>query len=246
MTRADRPVALVTGSASGIGAGIARRLADDGFAVAVHSRDSVASGTALAASIGGRYLRADLADEGQARALAAAAIGWRGRLDVLVNNAGISRPVAHADLAAAPPAQWRELLEVNLIAPWTLVTECADALARSDRDGGGAIVNITSHAGVRPKGASIPYAASKAALNHVTLLLAASLGPGVRVNAVAPGLVDTPLTLDWAGARALWAESAPMRRAARPEDVADMVSALLANSYVTGQIVTLDGGLHLR
>lgn len=132
---------------------------------------------------------------------------------MLVNNAGVSRPIAHADLAAAAPAQWRELLEVNLIAPWTLVTAAADTLARSDREGGGAIVNITSHTGVRPKGASIPYAASKAALNHVTLLLAAALGPSVRVNAVAPGLVDTPLTRDWTDAHALWADAAPMRRA---------------------------------
>ena len=103
-----------------------------------------------------------------------------------------------------------------------------------------------SHAGVRPKGSSIAYAASKAALNHVTRLLAAALGPDVRVNAVAPGLVDTPLTAGWTDAQELWRTASPMRRAARPEDVADLIAALIGNTYLTGEVVLLDGGLNLR
>ncbi|HEY3977875.1 MAG TPA: SDR family oxidoreductase [Streptosporangiaceae bacterium] len=141
---------------------------------------------------------------------------------------------------------WRQLLEVNLIAPWLLTSAALAALRASRRPGGGAVVNITSHAGVRPKGSSIPYAASKAALNHATRLLAAALGPQVRVNAVAPGLVDTPMTATWASAQELWREQSPMRRAAQPEDVADLVSALVANSYITGEVIMLDGGLNLR
>jgi NAD(P)-dependent dehydrogenase (short-subunit alcohol dehydrogenase family) len=107
-------------------------------------------------------------------------------------------------------------------------------------------VNVTSHAGVRPKGSSIGYAASKAALNHVTKLLAAALGPDVRVNAVAPGLVDTPMTADWTAAQELWRTSSPMRRAAQPADVADLIWAVVHNSYLTGEVILLDGGLNLR
>ncbi|MFD5597194.1 SDR family NAD(P)-dependent oxidoreductase [Streptomyces griseorubiginosus] len=239
----ERPVALVTGSTSGIGEAVARRLAADGTRVVVHGRRSAAAGQALAAELGGAYLQADLGVEEEARGLVDAALDRFGRLDVLVNNAGISRPIPHADLAAATPADWRQLLEVNLIAPWVLCTTALPALRRSPR--GGSIVNITSHAGVRPKGSSVPYAASKAALNHVTRLLAAALGPDVRVNAVAPGLVDTPMTKDWAEAHELWRDRAPMHRPARPSDVADLVASVIASGYLTGEVIMLDGGLNL-
>lgn len=243
MEQAERPVALVTGSTSGIGEAVARRFAADGMRVVVHSRRSAEAGKALATELGGAYVQADLAVEEEARALVAGALGQYGRLDVLVNNAGISWPVPHADLAAATPADWRQLLEVNLIAPWVLCTEALPALRQSP--GGGCVVNITSHAGVRPKGSSVPYAASKAALNHVTRLLAAALAPDVRVNAIAPGLVDTPMTKDWTQAHELWRERAPMRRPAQPSDVADLVASVVANTYLTGEVVILDGGLNL-
>ncbi|HMG65649.1 MAG TPA: SDR family oxidoreductase, partial [Streptosporangiaceae bacterium] len=209
-------------------------------------RVSRAAGLQLAAEIGGTYQQADLADESQCRALVTGVTDEHQRLDVLVNNAGVSWPIAHDDLSAVTASVWRELLDVNLIAPWLLTSAALGALRSSPRPGGGAVVNITSHAGVRPKGSSIPYAATKAALNHTTRLLAAALGPEVRVNAVAPGLVDTPLTATWAGAQQLWREQAPMRRAAQPADVADLVSALVANSYITGEVILLDGGLNLR
>jgi NAD(P)-dependent dehydrogenase (short-subunit alcohol dehydrogenase family) len=239
-------VALVTGSASGIGAGIARRLAADGMVVVVHSRISRDAGLRVAADIGGTYQQADLADEVQCQALIASVIEEHQRLDVLVNNAGVSWPIAHDDLSAVTASVWRQFLEVNLIAPWLLTSAALPALSSSQRPGGGTVINITSHAGVRPKGSSIPYAASKAALNHTTRLLAATLGPAVRVNAVAPGLVDTPMTAEWAEAQQLWREKAPMGRAAQPEDVADLVSALAANTYITGEVIVLDGGLNLR
>ena len=142
----------------------------------------------------------------------------------------------------ANPSVWRELLETNPIAPWTLITAAVPYLRAAQ----GSVVNITSHAGVRPKGASIPYAASKAALNHVTKLLAAELGPTIRVNAVAPGLVDTALTASWDAARELWRERSPMRRTAEPRDVAEAVLWLVRSTYVTGEIIVLDGGLNLR
>ncbi|HET6742256.1 MAG TPA: SDR family oxidoreductase [Kribbella sp.] len=235
-------VALVTGSASGIGAATARRLAADGMTVAVHSRSSRDAGEALAAELGGSYHQADLADDAAAAALVPEVVSEYGRLDVLVNNAGISWPVPHADLDGLTASDWRQLLDVNLIAPWLLCTAALPALRASE----GCIVNVTSHAGVRPKGSSIAYAASKAALNHTTKLLAAALGPSVRVNAVAPGLVDTPLTQAWTEAQDLWKTSSPMGRAAQPADVADLISAVVHNSYLTGEVILLDGGLNLR
>ena len=235
-------VALVTGSASGIGAATVRRLAADGMSVAVHSRSSREAGEALAAELGGSYHQADLADDAAAQALVPEVLARHGRLDVLVNNAGISWPVPHADLEGLTADDWRRLLDVNLIAPWLLCTAALPALRAS----GGCIVNVTSHAGVRPKGSSVAYAASKAALNHVTKLLAAALGPAVRVNAVAPGLVDTPLTASWTDAQQLWKTASPMRRAAQPTDVADLISAVVHNTYLTGEVILLDGGLNLR
>jgi NAD(P)-dependent dehydrogenase (short-subunit alcohol dehydrogenase family) len=235
-------VALVTGSASGIGAATARRLAADGMTVAVHSRSSREAGTALAAELGGSYHQADLVDDAAAAGLVPQVVTEHGRLDVLVNNAGISWPVPHAELDGLTADDWRRLLDVNLIAPWLLCTAALPAL----RESSGCIVNVTSHAGVRPKGSSVAYAASKAALNHVTKLLAAALGPSVRVNAVAPGLVDTPLTASWTEAQELWKTASPMRRAAQPSDVADLISALVHNTYLTGEVVMLDGGLNLR
>ncbi|MFY3934077.1 SDR family NAD(P)-dependent oxidoreductase [Achromobacter xylosoxidans] len=241
------PVALVTGSTSGIGAAIARRLSRDGYAVVLHSRQSAEAGRALAAELGTAvYVQADLAvDADRVRLVREAVAAW-GRLDVLVNNAGISRVIAHGDLAAATPAVWHEMHEVNVVAPFRLVAEAQAALsAAAARGRPGCVVNVSSHAGVRPKGASIPYAAAKAALNHVTRLLTVSLAPSIRVNAVAPGLVDTPLTRDWTQAQQLWRERAPMRRAAQPDDIAQAVAWLAQSDYLTGEILLSDGGLNL-
>ncbi|GAA4944165.1 SDR family NAD(P)-dependent oxidoreductase [Actinoplanes utahensis] len=232
----------MTGSVSGIGEATARRLAADGMVVAVHSRTSREAGIALAGEIGGTYHQADLGDDDAAAGLVPEVLDRHGRLDVLVNNAGISWPVPHAQLDGLTAADWRRLLDVNLIAPWLLCTAALPAL----REAGGCIVNVTSHAGVRPKGSSIAYSASKAALNHVTRLLAAALGPDVRVNAVAPGLVDTPLTASWTDAQELWRTASPMRRAAQPSDVADLIATLITNTYLTGEVILLDGGLNLR
>lgn len=245
--KTSAPVALVTGSTSGIGAAIARRLSKDGFSVVLHSRSSVDAGLALARDLGSAaYLQADLANDAERVNLIRDAIGVWGRLDVLVNNAGISRVIPHNDLVAASPDVWQELHEVNVVAPFRLVAEAQSALREAAvRGKAGCVVNVSSHAGVRPKGASIPYAATKAALNHVTRLLALSLAPDIRVNAVAPGLVDTPLTAEWTLAQQLWKERSPMRRAASPEDIAQAVALLVASDYLTGEILLSDGGLNL-
>jgi NAD(P)-dependent dehydrogenase (short-subunit alcohol dehydrogenase family) len=240
-------VALVTGSTSGIGAATARRLARDGYKVALHSRRSADIGRRMAGELAGAsYHQADLADEQAIRDLVAAVVRHHGRLDVLVNNAGESPRIPHADLKAATPAVWRRLLDINLIAPFLVISEAEAALRKASEAGRPAcIVNIGTHAGTRPKGASIPYAAAKAGLHHVTRLLALSLGPAIRVNCVAPGLVETPMTAGWPEATELWNTRSPMRRPAKPEDIADLVAALVANDYVTGEIVIADGGLNL-
>lgn len=235
-------VALVTGSTSGIGAAIARRLSRDGFVVALHSRSSADTGKAMATELKrASYHQADLGSDAAPAALVADVLKAHGRLDVLVNNAGLSIRIPHTDLKAATPALWRQMLDVNLISPFVLVAEAEQSL----RQAKGSIVNIGTHAGARPKGSSIPYAASKAALHHVTKLLALSLGPDIRVNAVAPGLVETPMTANWPDMLETWKARSPMKRPAKPEDIADLVAALIANDYVTGEIVIADGGLNL-
>lgn len=240
-------VALVTGSTSGIGKAIAQQLAGDGFAVAFHSRTSVDAGRELAAlHAGATYTRADLSDQQQSQELVSTVLDLHGRLDVLVNNAGISAVIAHQDMKSASAGVWRELYEVNVIAPWTLIAESEAALrAASTAEQPSCIVNISSHAGVRAKGASIPYATSKAALNHMTRLLAVSLSPAIRVNAIAPGLVDTPMTAQWLDAQNLWKQKSPMGRGAKPEEIAHLASTLVASTYLTGEVILSDGGLNL-
>jgi NAD(P)-dependent dehydrogenase (short-subunit alcohol dehydrogenase family) len=233
-------VALVTGSSSGIGAQIARRLAKDGYEVVVNSR-SAETGQVVADELGAAYLQADVADEDQARALITEVVSRFGRLDVLVNNAGTTERIAHSNLPAATPETWRRLYDVNVVAPFVLITAAEQALRESQ----GCVVNVSSLAGARATGSSIPYAASKAALNHMTRLLAKALGPDVRVNAVAPGLVATPWTQDWDDLHQLVTAMAPLRRVATPDDVAEAVLGLIRSTYVTGEVLVVDGGLGL-
>jgi NAD(P)-dependent dehydrogenase (short-subunit alcohol dehydrogenase family) len=244
MTIETKPVALITGATSGIGAAIARRLAADGFSVAIHSRNSADAGQAMASEMESAvYIQADLADEAARSQLIQQAARHWGRLDVLINNAGKSQVIPHDDLKAATPAIWRDLYEVNVIAPWHLITEAEPYLRQSAASP--CIVNIASHAGIRPKGASIPYAVSKAGLVHMTKLLAVALAPAIRVNGIAPGLVNTPMTANWDAAQNLWRERSPMRRAALPEDIADVAAMLVASKYLTGDVIMADGGLNL-
>jgi ketoreductase RED2 len=240
----EEKVALVTGSSSGIGAATARMLADAGATVVVNSSSSVDAGEALAAELpGASYVRADIADDAQAEALVAATVDRHGRLDILVNNAGTTAVIPHPDLTAATPDVWRRIFGVNVIGTWQVTVAAVPHLKRS---GDGCIVNVSSLAGHRPVGSSIPYAASKAALSHMTVLLANVLGPGIRVNAVAPGLVDTPWTADWDDVRAFVTAQAPLGRSGTPHDIAEVILSLVRARYVTGEVVQIDGGLHLR
>ncbi|HEY7917684.1 MAG TPA: SDR family NAD(P)-dependent oxidoreductase [Acidimicrobiales bacterium] len=235
---------LVTGSSSGIGASTARHFAALGATVAVNSSTSVEAGEALAAELpGAGYFQADVADEGQARRLVDQVVARHGRLDVLVNNAGTTQVIPHGELEAASPEVWRRIFDVNVIGTWQVTVAAVPHLRASGR---GQVVNVSSVAGERPTGSSIPYACSKAAVSHMTRLLANTLGPDIRVNAVAPGLVDTPWTADWGAVREFVTAQAPLQRTASPEDVAEVIVGLARASYVTGEVVLIDGGLHLR
>jgi len=232
-------VVLVTGSSSGIGEATARAFASAGAAVLVNSSSTVAEGEAVAASLpDALYVQGDVAVPGVPERLVGAALEQWGRIDALVNNAGTTALIPHHDLQAASVDVWRRIFEVNVFGTWAMSVAAMEALRESQ----GSIVNITSIAGVRPTGSSIPYAASKAALNHLTVLLAKVVGPDVRVNAVAPGLVDTPWTKDWDFAREVIRQVAPLKRSGQPDDVAEVVLALTRAAYVTGQVVCVDGG----
>jgi ketoreductase RED2 len=233
-------VVIVTGSSSGIGAATAGSFAATGAGVVINSVRSVADGEALAGSLPDAiYVQGDIADPQAAQRLVDAALDRWGRLDTLVNNAGTTAVIPHDDLEAASVDVWRRIFDVNVFATWTMTMAALPAL----REAKGSVVNISSVAGLRPTGSSIPYAASKAALNHMTVLLAKVVGPEIRVNAVAPGLIDTPWTADWEFQRAAVEAIAPLKRIGQPPDVAEVVLALARAAYVTGQVVAIDGGL---
>lgn len=188
----DSRVALITGSSSGIGAAVARRLAAEGFRIVVNSARSEVAGKDLATELPDAvYVQGDVADGADARRIVQAAIDAYGRLDILVNNAGTTRFIPLDDLEAADVEVWREIFDVNVFGAWQLTAAAVPHLRKSDA---ASVVNISSVSATRALGSSVPYAVSKAALNHMTRLLASQLGPDIRVNAVAPGLVDTPGT----------------------------------------------------
>lgn len=237
------PVAIVTGATGGIGQAIARHLDARGYRILAHGAGTAEAGAALAAELrDARYVDADLSDPAQAAAVAEAARDAFGRIDVLVNNAGIGIPVPHADLDAVSPDFFTRMLGVNLAGPWYLIQACAADLARS---GAGSVINMTSMAATTVSGSSIPYAVSKAGLEHLTRLLAVALGPEVRVNAIAPGLVDTERTLGWDAIRTQVIERAPLARSGTPDDIARACLALIDTDYVTGAVLPVDGGQRL-
>lgn len=244
MSEFSGKVAIVTGSSSGIGEAIALRLGELGANVVVNSANSVEAGKAVAAKIGANsmYVQADISDKDAGQHLLDETIKRFGKLDILINNAGWTSLVAHHDLEALTDEIFQKTFAVNVWGTWAL-TKAAMPLLRKSDDGN--VVTITSIAGVRPVGSSIAYSMSKAALNHMTLLLAKSCGP-VRVNAVAPGLVETPWTMNWQDQHAGVKAMAPLGRSATPEDCVEATLGLLRTKYATGQVFVVDGGLTQR
>jgi 3-oxoacyl-[acyl-carrier protein] reductase len=247
-------VAIVTGSASGIGAAVAISLAAGGTRVVINytKSESEAQQTAEFAERAGaavRVVRGDVSNDADCRALAQAARDAWGRIDILVNNAGTTKFAAHHDLDALSAEDFARIYAVNVTGAYQMIRACSEALKESK----GAVVNVSSVAGIAGVGSSVAYAASKGALNTMTLSLARALAPEIRVNAVCPGYVATP----WFSKRfgeerfaqitAEQAEATPLNRAGEPQDIANAVLYLAsaAARHITGVMLVVDGGLHL-
>ena len=247
MGRFDGQVALITGASRGIGLGVAQRLVDEGARVCVTARKQEALDAAVAA-LGGPEVA--MASAGRADDLAhqqetvAAVVERFGRLDLLVNNTGINPaygPLMELDLDAA-----RKIVEVNAVAALSWVQQAHRAWLGEH---GGAIVNVSSVAGLRPAPGIGWYGVSKAMLVHLTDELAVELGPAIRVNAVAPAIVKTVFaTALYEGREEKVAAAYPLKRLGVPEDVAGAVAYLLSAdaAWVTGQTLVVDGGILLR
>lgn len=247
-------VAVVTGGCTGIGRATALALADAGVrGVAASWTRSADAADALAREGAARgceivAARADVSDDAAVRSFAEKVLERFGRVDVLVNNAGTTRPVPEGDLEGLGDDIWHELLDVNVVGAFRTVRAFAPAL----RESGGAVVNISSISAYRAGGSSIAYGVSKAAMLQLTRNLASALAPEVRVNAVAPGTVATRWQTGLHGeegfAERAEAErrSVPLRRTAEAGHVAQAVLGLLGMDLVTGETVIVDGGKHVR
>lgn len=238
-------VALVTGSASGIGRETAILLADRGLDVVVNFSKSQAEAEETAAEVRRRgrrvvLCRCNVADDAAVRAMLRQCCDLLGGLDVLVNNAATTRFITHTDLEALTEAVWDEILAVNLKGAFFCARAAIPVLQSR---GGGSIVNVASVAGLRGAGSSIAYAASKGAMITMTKSLAAAFPPSVRVNAVAPGPVDTRWLAPHPDALAASVAVTPMRRASTAREIADVVIFLALDApMMTGQCVVVDGG----
>lgn len=247
---AENPVALVTGASRGIGAAIARGLADAGYAVAVNcsGAGSLPAAQALASELaaGGApaaAFAADVSDFEQAKGLVAEVVAKWGRLDVLVNNAGIT---CDGLLARMSEETFDSVIAVNLKGAFNCLRHAAPVMMRQRS---GSIVSLSSVVGLHGNAGQANYAASKAGIVGLTKSAAKELaGRGIRVNAVAPGFIDTDMTYQMSEkARAAAAERIGLGHLGMPEDVADAVCFLAGEKarYITGQVLAIDGGLQI-
>ena len=241
--------AVVTGGGTGVGRATALALSKLGCAVAVNYRSSKTEAEETGHEIerqGGRCLveRADVADDAACRKFVRRAVDEFGRLDVLVNNAAVTRFIDPGRLEDVTDDVWEEIFAVNVRGPF----QCVRAARPHLEQGGGAVVNVASTAGLTGMGSSIPYSASKAALINMTIALARALAPSIRVNAVAPGFItgrwlERGLGAHYEAVKAAWQDRAPLGRVCDPADVADAVLSLIVGSeLVTGQTLVVDGG----
>jgi NAD(P)-dependent dehydrogenase (short-subunit alcohol dehydrogenase family) len=250
----DSSVCIVTGGATGVGAACVRMLAGKGARVVINwSRSEAEAEATLTDCItaGGEAIavQGDVSSDADCRRIVASAVERWGRIDGLVNNAGITKFADPFDLDSIEAADFHRLLDVNVIGAFQM----SRAVARAMRaQGQGAIVNVSSNATAIGGGSSIAYTASKGALNAMTLTLARVLGPEIRVNAVSPGVIDSRWLKDGLGddvfakVRDRYADVATLARVASPEDIADPVVWLLEGAdFITGEILMVDGGVRL-
>ncbi len=247
-------VAIVTGSATGVGAATARLLAAKGWRVVVNYTKSEAEAreteaACRAAGADALLVRGDVSEDVDCRRIAAAALDAWGRIDALVNNAGITRFADHRNLDALSAQDFQRVYAVNVVGAYQMIRACAPAMKRQ---GNAAVVNVSSIAGVTGMGSSVAYCASKAALNSLTVTLARALGPEIRVNAVCPGLIEGRWLREGLGEkvydalRERYRSTAPLQRTAQPEDVAETIAWLVEGAQlVTGELLLLDAGMHI-
>ena len=246
-------VAIVTGSSSGVGAATARLLAGKGCRVVVNCARSVADGERVVAeceALGAEatLCPADVSIDADCRRLAETALKQWGRIDVLVNSAGTTKSVSHYNLEGLTSEDFVRIFSVNTLGPFQMARAVAPHMkARGD----GAIVNVSSTAGLRGTGSSIAYAVSKAGLNVLTQSLARVLAPEVRVNAVCPGFVQGRWVKNALGDayeehKAHWQNHSPLKKAATPEEVAATILWLVESAVLmTGQTIVTDVGMTL-
>lgn len=252
----SRKVVLITGAASGIGAATARRFVAEGWSVAINYLDegqkADAEKLAQLATAPGQIavtLMGDVTRDADCRALVEGAVAALGRLDALVNAAGISKMVPLWDFDGLSPEDFQRIYAVNTIGPFLMMRAAAPHLKAS---GDGAVVNISSRAAFTGTGSSIAYAASKGALNTLTLSFARQLAPEVRVNAVCPalteqGFVERLAPQSFADRKAEQIARSPLKRIGKPQEVAETIFWLITSaSMMTGTCLELDFGLHLN
>jgi len=252
----SRKAAIVTGSATGVGAATALALAKGGYDVLVNYSKSAAEAreteaACRAAGADALLVQADIADDAGCRAMVAQAVARWGRLDVLVNNAGVTSFGGTGNWDVLDAATFERIFAVNVRGTFQMVRAAVPHL-KARGAGGGSIVNVSSIAGALGIGSSVPYIASKGAVNSLTLYLARTLAPEVRVNAVCPGLITTRWFTAGLGEQAYeniksqYEAGAPLQRACGAEDVAEAVLWLADGaSTVTGELLLLDSGMHL-
>ncbi|MCI3206646.1 MULTISPECIES: SDR family oxidoreductase [Pandoraea] len=261
------PVCLVTGAATGIGAATALRFAQDGWAVAINNFDDSTRAAAEAVAAQCRdagaqtlVVDADVGDDAACRRMADAVGARWGRLDALVNSAGTTRVIPHGDLDAIDAAEFERIYRVNLIGMFQMTRAAAPLLRERPANRSAAsygsyasVVNISSLASLNGTGSSIAYAASKGAVNALTLSLARNLAPQVRVNAIAPGMVDDGLLRRVLGDEAYgrvvegMRENSPLGRVSQPAEIAELAWFLAARApAMTGQVLAIENGLLLN
>jgi 3-oxoacyl-[acyl-carrier protein] reductase len=250
----ERKVCVVTGSSSGIGAAAVLRYAREGWNVVVnYSRDPAPAEriaeAARSCSVDVLVMKADIGADADCRALAAAVDARWGRADVLVNNAGTTKFVALKNLDGLSADDFHAIYQVNVVGAWQMTRAFAALLERHPVAG---VVNVSSVAGLMGRGSSIAYMASKGALNAMTVGLARALGPKIRVNAIAPGMVDSPWLKQGMGAEryakqeALYKATAALEEIISPDDVADTAWWLGAGAAkTTGEVILVDAGLRI-
>jgi 3-oxoacyl-[acyl-carrier protein] reductase len=255
MSESLTKTAVVTGAGSGIGAACARRFIEGGWNVVLNyfgeglrpAAEAIAS-EAEAGGVRTILVDGDVTIDADCRRIAAEAAEDLGRIDALINCAGNTRIVPHADLEALTAEDFHSLYAVNTIGPFQMIRACAPHLKAT---GDAAVVNIASIAGVNGSGSSIAYAASKGALNTLTLSLARVLGPAIRINSICPALVEQGFVhrLDpvrFEQHKAVQVERSPLKRVGQPAEVAETVFWVATGSpLMTGKIIELDCGLHL-